>query len=85
VVAVGHGTEFGARRVRGIALRHAFRRAAAVVLVSEYTRRLFLEFDAARRGRRGDPNGADPSGSASVRQDEVARRRERGGIPAADC
>lgn len=81
LVAVGHGTEFGARGVRRIALRHAFRRAAAVVLVSEYTRRLFLEFDRRAADPQVIPNGADPERFRVLPQEEVARRRSELGIP----
>ena len=78
-LAVGHGTEFGARGLRGIALRHAFRHASSVVLVSEYTRRLFREFS----GRDGEviPNGADPERFRILALEEAARTLAEIGVP----
>jgi phosphatidylinositol alpha-1,6-mannosyltransferase len=81
-IAVGHGTEFGSRGVRAAALRAAFRRAAVVVLVSEYTRRLFDAFGV--RGPRVAvvPNGADPERFRPMPDDEVRTALSGVGLPA---
>ena len=79
-LAVGHGTEFGARRLRGIALRHAFRHASSVVLVSEFTRRLFRDFSG-RDGGEVIPNGADPARFRVVTPLESARAVADIGVP----
>jgi len=80
-VAVGHGTEFGSRGLAAVALRAAFRRAAAVVAVSEYTRRLYREFCPDALAAEVIPNGADPERFRPMAADEV-RRALGGAIPA---
>jgi phosphatidylinositol alpha-1,6-mannosyltransferase len=79
-VAVGHGTEFGSRGLVAAALRAAFRRAAAVVAVSEYTRRLYREFCADAPAAEVIPNGADPERFRPMEPDEI-RRALGGAIP----
>jgi phosphatidyl-myo-inositol dimannoside synthase len=60
-VAIGHGTEFGSKRGwQAVAVRAAFRRATAVVCVSEYTRREMHRAGIRPSFDRVIPNGADP-------------------------
>jgi phosphatidylinositol alpha-1,6-mannosyltransferase len=80
-LAVGHGTEFGARGLKRRGFRTAFRRASAVVAVSEFTRRLFREFVGEDRDARVIPNGADPERFRVLPAGEAARRLAPLGIP----
>jgi phosphatidylinositol alpha-1,6-mannosyltransferase len=81
-VAIGHGTEFGLRGPRAAALRAAFRRASAVVLVSEYTRRLFDQFDARVPRVEVIPNGADPERFRPMSPDETRAALGEAALPA---
>ncbi len=71
-LAVGHGTEFGARRGWQLAItRWAFERTTATVCVSQYTRGLMLS-----RGIRPSldfviPNGADEHAFGVLAQSEI--------------
>ena len=73
-LAVGHGTEFGAKGLRRRGFRTAFRSASAVVAVSEFTRRLFRELVGEDRDAEVIPNGADPERFRVLPGAEVARR-----------
>ena len=62
LVAVGHGTEFGARgRFARAANRFGYNHAALVITVSEYTRRALEEAGLTPAELRVIPNGADAS------------------------
>jgi phosphatidylinositol alpha-1,6-mannosyltransferase len=80
-LAVGHGTEFGARGLKRLGFRTAFRRATAVVAVSEFTRRLFLELAGADRDAGVIHNGADPERFRVLPAGEAALRLAPLGIP----
>ena len=80
-LAVGHGTEFGARGVKRWVFRTAFRRASAVAVVSEFTRGLFRELVGEDRDAEVIPNGADPERFRVLPAAEVARRLAPLSIP----
>lgn len=60
-IAIGHGTEFGARNGwQRMAVRGAYGRATAVVCVSEFTRKQMHLAGVHPKTERVIPNGADP-------------------------
>jgi phosphatidylinositol alpha-1,6-mannosyltransferase len=82
-VAVGHGTEFGTTRgLEARAVRAAFRRAAAVVCVSEYTRQQMHRAGIRPMHERTIPNGADPDRFRVVPKTDAETARGLLGIPA---
>ena len=82
LVAVGHGTEFGARSGwTSRVTRWAFQRAAAVVSVSEFTRSEMLRSGIVPRSDRVIPNGADPDRFHVLPRTETMRTRSELGLP----
>ena len=81
-VAIGHGTEFGLRGGwEAAAMKAAFRRATAVVCVSEYTRGQ-MHLAGIRPEREAViPNGADPERFRPLPAVERDAAREDLGIP----
>jgi phosphatidylinositol alpha-1,6-mannosyltransferase len=81
-VAIGHGTEFGLRHGwEAAAVTAAFRRATAVVCVSEYTRRQ-MHLAGIRPVRDAViPNGADPERFRELPRSEAEAVRKDLGIP----
>ncbi|MFN2386437.1 MAG: glycosyltransferase family 4 protein [Thermoanaerobaculia bacterium] len=76
-VAVGHGTEFRDTGASAGWMRWAFRKADAVVCVSEYTWNRMIGFDITPRQGRVIPNGADPEQFRVLSAQEVGAYRER--------
>jgi phosphatidylinositol alpha-1,6-mannosyltransferase len=79
-VAIGHGTEFGARSGwQATAVRCAFDKATAVVCVSEYTRNQMHAAGVRPRSQYVIPNGADPERFCVLPdEDSISIRRELG-------
>ena len=81
LVAMGHGTEFGARHGwRAAVLRKAFGRAAAVVCVSEFTRGQMHLAGIHPKRERVIPNGADPGRFRLLPKADAAAIREELGL-----
>lgn len=80
LVAMGHGTEFGARSGwQAAAMRAAFGRATAIVCVSEFTRGEMHAAGIHSKEERVIPNGADPGRFRCLpKADAPAIRRELG-------
>lgn len=81
-IAIGHGTEFGRRRGwEAAAVRAAFRRATAVVCVSEYTRRQMRDAGIHPSLDAVIPNGADPERFRRLPGSQADGVRRELGIP----
>ncbi|MEO1367766.1 MAG: glycosyltransferase family 4 protein, partial [Acidobacteriota bacterium] len=77
-VAVGHGVEFGARsRFARWLNRRSYKKAAAVVTVSEYTRRRMLESGVAPQRDAVIPNGADAGTFSQLSESALGEFRSR--------
>ncbi len=83
LVAVGHGTEFGGRGWESRGVRWAFRRSAAIVSVSEFTRSQMLRLGVVPRKDRVIPNGADPARFRVLPRTETVRAKAELGLPEA--
>src|SRR5215470_240734 len=81
-VAIAHGTEFGKRTGWMVsALRRSVRGAAAVVCVSEYTRRLMHECGVNPKEETVIPNGADPVRFRILPAPAIREARRELGVP----